>query len=131
MTLRADVAKNKRSEAIPLNQAMRDILDNLSRRGLYVFANSRGQRRSKLPDKLRDYLRERDALPQDFRPLHGLRHSFASSLASSGQIDLYTLQRLLTHESPEMTARYAHLGDAALQRAAAVASKLLVEKEEK
>jgi len=48
-------------------------------------------------------------LPKDFRALHGLRHVYASMLASSGQVDLYTIQKLLTHKSPAMTQRYAHL----------------------
>ena len=50
-------------------------------------------------------------------PLHGLRHVFASTLASSGKVDMYTLQKLLTHKSPIMTQRYAHLRDDALKRA--------------
>lgn len=29
-----------------------------------------------------------------FRPFHGLKHTFASMLASSGEFDLYTLQKL-------------------------------------
>jgi integrase len=33
---------------------------------------------------------------------HGLRHVFASGLASSGRVDLYNLQKLLRHRSPEM-----------------------------
>jgi len=37
--------------------------------------------------------------PGNFRPLHGLRHVFASMPASSSEADLYTLQRLL-HTSP-------------------------------
>jgi integrase len=57
--------------------------------------------------------------------LHGLRHVYASMLASSGEVDLYTLQRLLTHKSPLMTQRYAHLRDAALKRAANVASDII------
>ena len=47
-------------------------------------------------------------MPSDFRPFHGLRHSFASMPASSGQVDMYTLQKLLTHKSPLMTQRNAH-----------------------
>ena len=46
-------------------------------------------------------------------------------LASSGLVDLYTLQRLLTHKSPAMTQRYAHLRDDALKGAAEVASTLV------
>jgi len=64
-------------------------------------------------------------LPEDFRPLHGLRHTFASMLASSGKVDLYTLQKLLTHKSPIMTQRYAHLRDEALRRASELAGELV------
>jgi len=39
-------------------------------------------------------------------------------LISSGKVDPYTLQKLLTHKSPEMTQRYAHLRADALKRAA-------------
>lgn len=69
-------------------------------------------------------IRDRDVLPKDFRALHGLRHVYASMLASSGQVDMYTLQKLMTHKSPQMTQRYAHLRDDALQRAAGVAGEL-------
>ena len=57
-------------------------------------------------------------LPEDFRPFHGLRHTYASWLASSGNVDLYSLQKLLTHGSSKMTERYAHLADEALKRSA-------------
>ncbi len=66
-------------------------------------------------------------LPADFRPLHGLRHVYASMLASSGQVDMYTLQKLLTHKSPIMTQRYAHLRDEALKKASGVASDIIGE----
>jgi hypothetical protein len=46
-------------------------------------------------------------------------------LASSGQVDLYTLQKLLTHKSPDMTARYAHLRDDALRRASELAGDIV------
>jgi hypothetical protein len=37
---------------------------------------------------------------------------------SSGNVDMYVLQRLLTHKSPVMTQRYAHLRDEALKAGA-------------
>jgi integrase len=46
-------------------------------------------------------------------------------LASSGKVDIYTLQRLLTHKSPQMTQRYAHLRDEALRRASDLASEIV------
>ncbi|MBI9110650.1 MAG: tyrosine-type recombinase/integrase [Maridesulfovibrio ferrireducens] len=59
-------------------------------------------------------------LAKDFRPMHGLRHFFASTLASSGQVDMYTLQKLLTHKTPSMVQRYAHLRDDAMMKASEV-----------
>jgi uncharacterized membrane-anchored protein len=38
-------------------------------------------------------------------------------LASSGEVDMYVLQKLLTHKDPRMTQRYAHLRDEALKNA--------------
>jgi site-specific recombinase XerD len=70
-------------------------------------------------------IKEAAGLPRDFRALHGLRHVFASMLASSGQVDLYTLQKLLTHKSPIMTQRYAHLRDQALRKASDLAGNLI------
>lgn len=55
--------------------------------------------------------------------MHGLRHVFASTLASNG-VDLYTLQALLTYRSPAMTQRYAHLSNEHLRNAANVANRL-------
>jgi integrase len=46
-------------------------------------------------------------------------------LASSGQVDMYTLQKLLTHKSPQMTQRYAHLRDDALKRASELAGDII------
>ena len=34
-------------------------------------------------------------MPADFRALHGLRHTYASMLASSGKVDLYTYTKAI------------------------------------
>ena len=57
--------------------------------------------------------------------MHGLRHVYASMLASSGKVDMYQLQKLLTHKDSRMTQRYAHLRDEALKRASGVADDIL------
>lgn len=124
ITLRGEIAKKRKTETIPLTEQARTILQGVRRtKSPYVFPGRDGGPRKGLR-RLLARVKKKARLPDDFRPLHGLRHTFASWLASSGQVDLYTLQRLLTHESPVMTQRYAHLADDSLRRAAAVADDL-------
>lgn len=63
-------------------------------------------------------------IPVKFR-CHDLRHQFASMLASSGEVDQYTLQRLLTHKDFKTTQRYAHLFPQTVRNGAAVIDKIL------
>ena len=127
ITLRGEFAKKGKTERIPLSAAARAILKGIERLDdEFVFPGRYGGPRKEFK-KIAQRVKEKAGLPADFRPLHGLRHTFASWLASSGEVDLYTLQKLLTHNSPQMTQRYAHLADSALQRAASVADKLFSE----
>lgn len=120
ITLRGEAAKSGRTSHIPLTPPVRDLLQHLPRTGsVYVFPGRNGGRRYDFR-RVAQRVRDRAGLPGDFRPVHGLRHTYASFLASSGKVDLYTLQRLLTHHSPQMTQRYAHLADEALAKAASV-----------
>lgn len=110
---------------IPLNDATRDLLKNHPKTGSdYVFPGKDGKQRKDIHHQV-NRIRDNAGLPKTFRPLHGLRHVFASMLASSGKVDLYTLQRLLTHKSPQMTMRYAHLRDEALKDASQVAGDIV------
>jgi integrase len=110
--------KGGTDERIPLNQTARDLLQNHPRtRSPYVFPGRGGKQRTDIIKPMREICKNAK-LPKGFRPLHGLRHVYASMLASSGKVDLYTLQRLLTHKSPVMTMRYAHLRDEALKAGA-------------
>jgi integrase len=117
--------KGGKDQTIPLNQATRELLENHPRTGSpYVFPGRGGKQRTEIRRPL-DRIRKVAGLPPGFRPLHGLRHVYASMLASSGQVDLYTLQKLLTHKSAAMTQRYAHLRDEALRRASELAGDLI------
>jgi integrase len=117
--------KGRVDQKIPLNTSARELLTNHPRTGSpYVFPGRGGHRRIDI-NKQVSRIKEAAGLPKDFRALHGLRHVYASMLASSGQVDLYTLQKLLTHKSPGMTMRYAHLRDEALRRASDLAGDLL------
>jgi len=117
--------KGGRSQKIPLNEGARAVLDKLHRgKSPYVFAGREGKQRVDI-NKALNAIKKAAKLPADFRPLHGLRHHFASMLASSGAVDLYTLQKLLTHKDHRMTERYAHLHDDTLKKAAGVASDII------
>ena len=114
-------------QKIPLNDAARDLLKkHPSTRSQFVFPGRNGGQRVDIHHQV-NRIRNNAGLPKDFRALHGLRHVFASMLASSGKVDLYTLQRLLTHKSPSMTMRYAHLRDDALKDASSVAADIVTE----
>jgi integrase len=117
--------KGGKDQTIPLNQAARELLGAHPRTGSpYVFPGRHGEQRVDISKQV-TRIKEAAGLPKDFRPLHGLRHTYASMLASSGQVDLYTLQKLLTHKSAAMTQRYAHLRDEALRRASDLAGELI------
>ncbi|MCU0615005.1 MAG: site-specific integrase [Desulfobacterales bacterium] len=101
--------KGGQDQKIPLNDAARELLLNHERsRSPYVFPGRKGRRRTDIHKSL-NQIKKKAGLPKEFRALHGLRHVYASMLASSGKVDMYTLQKLLTHKSPQMTQRYAHL----------------------
>jgi integrase len=116
--------KNGQDQKIPLNQAARQVLEMLPRTSEYVFPGRDGHQRVDI-NKAVNRIKKAAELPEDFRPLHGLRHCFASMLASSGKVDMYTLQKMLTHKSPSMTQRYAHMRDSALRRASELVDDLI------
>jgi integrase len=116
--------KGGKSQSIPMNGAAREILARQVKRGIFVFCGKNGQPLNWGIYRGFNKIKKKAGLPENFRPLHGLRHSFASGLASSGQVDLYVIQKLLTHKSPQMTKRYSHLRDEALRKGADVAANL-------
>lgn len=112
-------------QTIPLNDAARELLENHPRtQSPFVFPGRGGKQLMNISKPINE-IKRKAGLPAKFRPLHGLRHVFASMLASSGQVDMYTLQKLLTHKTPLMTQRYAHLRDETLKNASDVAGNIL------
>lgn len=104
--------KNGRRRDIPVNAAVCDTLRALPRRGEFVFSHSGG----KLASVVHAFKTAcKRAGITDFR-FHDLRHTFASHAAMSG-IDIPTLQQLLGHRTPVMTARYSHLAPSHVMRA--------------
>jgi len=121
--------KGGKSQEIPLSEAARGLLLSHERpypKSPFIFPGRYGKQRVNIKRPVNS-IRERANLPKDFRPLHGLRHVYASMLASSGKVDMYTLQKLLTHKSPQMTQRYAHLRDETLKKASQVVVDIIQE----
>lgn len=118
--------KGGRDQRVPLNDAARDLLRKHPRQkdSSYVFPGRGGTQRVDCIKQV-NKIKERAGLPKHFRAMHGLRHVYASMLASSGKVDLYTLQKLLTHKSPAMTQRYAHLRDEALRQASDLVCEII------
>jgi len=122
------------SQKIPLNDQARKVLENHPKTEIirnnkkeiseYVFLRPDGEPFTDIRRRVNP-IKQAAGIPDDFRALHGLRHSYASMLASSGKVDLYTIQKLLTHKSPLMTQRYAHLRDAALRDASTLAGQII------
>jgi len=116
--------KGGKSQKIPMNKNAREIFEGIPQTSEYIFPARGGGPRKDISKDLRA-IKQAAGLPDHFRALHGLRHVYATMLASSGQVDMFTLQKLLTHKSPEMTQRYAHYRDEALRRASDIVEGVL------
>lgn len=90
---------------------------------LYVFANAKGEKR-KFFNNIWNRVKKKARLSEDFR-FHDLRHTYATYMASSGEVSPQILQKLLNHQSAAMTQRYAHLLDGALKKGANVIDDVL------
>ena len=108
--------KGEKGQHIPLNEKAREVIESMPETSEFIFPGRGGGQRKNVNYHL-NRIKKAAGLPKEFRALHGLRHVFASLLASSGEVDMYVLQKLMTHKSAAMTQRYAHLADEAKQRA--------------
>ena len=121
----AEAGRSNRDERIPLTQPVRDLLAEMGDNGSeYVVPGKDGLSRSTHINKQVNAIKAAAGLPKDFRPLHGLRHAFASVAVSNG-VPLSHVQKLLTHKDPTLTQRYAQLEDEALKNAAKLVGNFL------
>jgi len=118
--------KGGKSASIPMNDQARELLASHPRKQEteFVFPGRDGSQRREIRRPI-ERIRKAAGLPDGFRPLHGLRHVYASILVSSGQVDIYTVQHLLNHRHPGTTQRYSHLRDETLRRASDLAGELV------
>ena len=93
-----------------LSSAARTTLDGLPRQGKWVFPSSQrsGPLSSAIFSKFWSRVRKEAGLA-DVR-IHDLRHTYASIAIAQGET-VTTVSRLLGHNDPETTLKYAHLSD--------------------
>lgn len=103
------------ASARALSQHARALLAGIPRRGPYVFPSPHNPATPRTDCK-RVWLRVR-ALAGVTKPLHSLRHGFATAALSEG-LPLAAVGALLGHRDPTTTLRYAKLEDAKRREAA-------------
>jgi integrase len=112
-------SKSGRRREIVLSDAALAVIQGLSQGVGEAFLFPSARRPGKHLEDLRGAwgrAKRAAALPEA-ACIHTLRHSFASRLINEGE-SLYTVGRLLGHTQVSTTARYAHIADDTLQRAA-------------
>ena len=120
--------KNGSIQTFPISNKAMGIIEKATvlKKGRcpFVFPNrhGKGYHRGGGFDKTWRLIRKKAGIPTT--RFHDLRHTYASYLASSGKVDIYTLKELLGHSTIEMTQRYAHLINGALRKAANVADEV-------
>lgn len=123
MTFHGMNTKGGKGQTLPIGQKTYDVL--LTAKALRncdrVFSSQYGPYNPKGHDKVWRRIRKKAGITIRF---HDLRHTYASYLASSGKVDIYTLKKLLGHSTIEMTQRYAHLVNGALKRAVCIADEV-------
>ena len=128
--LRGETAKNRTSTRKSINFAMKKILDEAEQLKIdgsdYIFCGEKGQPQHYLY-RIARKIREQAGLEKSFRPFHGLRHSLATRLLSSGEVTLEQIQSLLTHKSIKSTEIYARMLAAGETQASEKALQVLLE----
>ena len=83
--------KGGKSQKIPMNDSVREVFKSIREIDEYLFPARGGGPRKSIAYDARQ-IKEEAGLPEDFRPMHGLRHVYASMLASSGKVDMYAFK---------------------------------------
>ena len=122
-TITCRITKNGKTLSFPLNDRAFDIIlkSNSHRISKYVFPSSSGHNYYNGFSLAWKRMKTRLGLTYRF---HDLRHTYASHLASSGKVDIYTLKTLLGHQDISLTMRYAHLTNDAIKQATCVLDEI-------
>lgn len=125
ISIPASNAKSRRLKSIPMSDtAAEAIQSQVATRGdsEYVWVNPKTGKRYVNINKPFDVLRKKAGVPT-FK-LHGLRRTFATTLANAGT-SINVIQQLLTHASPVTTDRYIRVSSKTLHDATNGASSVI------
>jgi integrase len=118
--------KQKREHEIPLSAPARQLLASLPKlHDEWLFPGRGGQHHRINLDRSWGLICKAAGITG--LRIHDLRHSYASTLVSAG-VSLPVIGDLLGHSQPQTTARYAHLYDDTLLKAAESAGAILMPK---
>ena len=118
--LTVPLSKSGKARHIPLSDAALQVLAEIKSQSEWLFPSSQKDSHISSIFAAWDRVRTKTGL-KDVR-LHDLRHSFASFLVNEG-CSLYEVQRILGHQNPKVTMRYAHLAQKSLLRAVNIVGK--------
>jgi len=117
--------KGGRDETIIISDKAIELLKQIERtESPYIFPGRDNKGGLKDINKQINDIKKKADLPKDFRPLHGLRHNFASVAVSNGA-PMPAVQKALGHKHIQVTLRYAHLEDKALKATADMVGRAL------
>jgi len=103
--------KSGKDDTIPLNdQARRVFKNHIRTKSDYVFPGRGGKKRTNAQKSI-NAIKEAAGIPKHIRPLHSLRHTFATLAAEDDNIDIFTLQKLTTHRTISQLQRYVGVTD--------------------
>ena len=113
--------KHDKSRTVPLSPRLAAALESLPRRGLWVVCQPGGgpvKYSRGLLTAIAELYRLAEVTPPP-EPIHGLRHTFSTTLAGAG-VPLPVLQELMGHSDVKTTRRYIHVSEC--QKRDAIAS---------
>jgi integrase len=125
ISMPAQKNKSRRLKSIPMSEmAAEAIQSQCANRGVsdYVWVNPKTKEWYKNIHRPFNILREKAGLPT-FK-IHGLRRTFATTLANAGT-SINIIQQLLTHASPVTTDRYIRVSSKTLHDATNGASSVI------
>ena len=127
-TMRCKNTKNGKTLVFPLNamacDLLREALEICPEGSELLFPYTRNGFKTNWY-RLRSKLLRKGVLSSPRFRFHDLRHTYATVLCNSGQVDIYTLQKLMGHSCLELTQRYAHLLDQTMRAATGVLDDII------